>query len=477
MKTDSKTSTRATIARSLLVLAMARLSAAGNIDFSDFAAGDFVNRVSKGVTVQVTPLPNSGGGCFAGDAEGTFGFPMIFDSSQPTGGDNDLGTPNNDFGGPGRGNGGAQGQPGENSVAQGNLLIISEDCNQEEPDDSLFGGVFTFTFDKPAPLKSIGLLDFEGGASISAKLHDGSTFESGELPNLRNNGFLDFHLDLYDVVELTVTFQSSGAIANIKYKAVDPIGAYGDPHFKTWNSTIYSFHGMCDMVLMDTPGFGDGLGLAIHLRTRIVGALSVIRNVVLAIGRSRFEVVMGDEAEGTLTYDNGSPGLPASIAGFPIVTRTKQVAGGRLHVFTIELGGKDKIVIKSFPRWVDIRIKSLHNRHTKFAGSLGMLGALDGRLLGRDQSTVVDDPNDLAHEWQVRTSTTLFHDVDGPQYPDACVMPPSQQRRALRGVVETSLTEEDAKEACSHAADSSDYEACLSDVMSTGSLEFASHYE
>jgi len=42
---------------------------------------------------------------------------IIFNSSNPTGGDLDLGTPHQDFGGPGIGVGGANNQPGENNVS------------------------------------------------------------------------------------------------------------------------------------------------------------------------------------------------------------------------------------------------------------------------------------------------------------------------------------------------------------------------
>src|SRR5262245_13195828 len=40
----------------------------------------------------------------------------IFDSDNPTGNDIDLGTPNSGFGGPGIGDGGRPGEPGENNI-------------------------------------------------------------------------------------------------------------------------------------------------------------------------------------------------------------------------------------------------------------------------------------------------------------------------------------------------------------------------
>ncbi|MEE8525840.1 MAG: hypothetical protein V3T72_18040 [Thermoanaerobaculia bacterium] len=43
---------------------------------------------------------------------------MIFDTANPTGGDDDLGTPNQDFGGPGVGSGGGLGEIGANAVGR-----------------------------------------------------------------------------------------------------------------------------------------------------------------------------------------------------------------------------------------------------------------------------------------------------------------------------------------------------------------------
>ena len=86
---------------------------------------------------------------------------MIFDSSHPTGGDEDLGTPNKDFGGPGVGNAGKRGKPMENSVSQRNVVIISEDEDSSDPDDHGKGGVLKFVFTNPVDLKEVGLLDNE----------------------------------------------------------------------------------------------------------------------------------------------------------------------------------------------------------------------------------------------------------------------------------------------------------------------------
>lgn len=74
---------------------------------------------------------------------------MIFDSDVPTGGDTDLGTPNETClgGGPGHGIGGEAGKTFENCVPLHNVLIISEDLDTTDPDDAdLRGTSFSFDF-------------------------------------------------------------------------------------------------------------------------------------------------------------------------------------------------------------------------------------------------------------------------------------------------------------------------------------------
>jgi glycerol uptake facilitator-like aquaporin len=71
---------------------------------------------------------------------------MIFDSANPTGGDNDLQSP-------GYGN--------NNVTDQGNILILSEDGDPNDPDDNDSGGDLIFTFDQPVFIRSVGLLDID----------------------------------------------------------------------------------------------------------------------------------------------------------------------------------------------------------------------------------------------------------------------------------------------------------------------------
>ncbi len=93
------------------------------------------------------------------------GMGIAFDSGNPTGGDWDLGSPNQAYGGPGVGGGGTS-----NSFPLGNLLISAEnfvDANGDglidTPDDDANGAWFEYFFDAPTCIFSMTTVDADYG--------------------------------------------------------------------------------------------------------------------------------------------------------------------------------------------------------------------------------------------------------------------------------------------------------------------------
>lgn len=134
-----------------VVLLSSPAAIAGQIDFEGLEEGQVIDKVENGAGA--TDLP--------GGYVGVFGFnpvfgvlinaAVVFDSACLPGGtkldctgiDPDLGTPNEDFGGPGFGPGGKAGQPFENAVPLYNLAIVAEDLVDgngdgliDDPDDA-----------------------------------------------------------------------------------------------------------------------------------------------------------------------------------------------------------------------------------------------------------------------------------------------------------------------------------------------------
>lgn len=153
----------------------------------------------------------------------------LFDSGNPTGGDDDLGTPHADFGGPGVGPGGAAGMPGENSVALGNLLILAEnttDSNNDslidDPDDEGAGGELQMNFAFPYFVESLSIVDLDNGNGIIRVEQTGNRSTDFSIPGLGDNAVTTVPLLMDSVVRIRVILPGSGGISALAYCPSSP---------------------------------------------------------------------------------------------------------------------------------------------------------------------------------------------------------------------------------------------------------------
>ena len=131
---------------------------------------------------------------------------MVFDSNNPTGGDDDL-----DYAS-------LENKPG-------NILIISEDGDQSDPDDSARGGSITFNFDAPVDLTSIVALDAERGGVFRAFDDAGNLVGKVRFGGTEDNGLVEVDLSsLTNVSKLVARVKGSGALDDltVKRKVVPP---------------------------------------------------------------------------------------------------------------------------------------------------------------------------------------------------------------------------------------------------------------
>ena len=121
---------------------------------------------------------------------------MAFDTSNPTGGDQDLGTDN-----------------------QSLVLILSEDGDSSDPDDNARGGTFVFDFDRPVMLDQLGMLDLEGEAAAVISLFDsaGNLISETSVDGAGDNSQQAVELGGENVSQMTITLRSSGALTDIVF--------------------------------------------------------------------------------------------------------------------------------------------------------------------------------------------------------------------------------------------------------------------
>ena len=166
------------------------------LDFNAFSAGTIIDDeyADLGVTVSA-----SGG---SGDA-------MIFDSSNPTGGDSDLAS----------------------DTLEG-LLIVSEDGDQSDPDDNAGGGSLFFDFDDMVRMKGVTFKDIEetGGEGTRVIFYDdnGDVIQNHYVQPTGDGGerFVQFNID--GVSRFEVRFEGSGAIDNLVFDDGQPQGGSND---------------------------------------------------------------------------------------------------------------------------------------------------------------------------------------------------------------------------------------------------------
>ena len=147
---------------------------------------------------------------------------MIFNSAFPTGGDKDLGSPNKDFGGQGEGNGGKPGFPGANSQSHGNILILSEDNDQGDPDDNAGGGTFIFTFDNAVNIDQVSILDVddeEAGGTVTAysDLAGSTEIVSVDILGLGDNSYQIVPVGATGVRRMEISIPASGGIPHVTF--------------------------------------------------------------------------------------------------------------------------------------------------------------------------------------------------------------------------------------------------------------------
>lgn len=175
---------------------------------------------------------------------------MIFDTSNPTGGDIDLGTPNENYGGPGKS---GDGSGDSNKFALDNVLIVTEDGDSSNPDDYRNNGKLHFDFSDikgGATLVSIDLLDVESNnAFLSMKDMNGIEIKKYSLPSTGDNGFARIDLEnTPGVYDMSIELMGSGAIDNLTYcwNFEDPCVHAEDPNpapegNKNYNSYVFEF--------------------------------------------------------------------------------------------------------------------------------------------------------------------------------------------------------------------------------------------
>lgn len=423
-----------------------------DLDFSEYSSGDlyptdYVNGV------KITTTTRNKKKCIYGNA-------MILDTSNPLAGCY-----------PGEGDTDLMCKNCENVLVIGHNEAYSEGC---VANDCRFGGTVTFDFETPVQLLFLDMLDLDTKITYELTYANGETSEGviseGLRPDL-NGATARVDISQNNVASLKLILRHSGAVSKLAYRT-DPTGGitFGDPHFKTWGGHKFDFHGQCDLVIAKAPLAAEGKGLDVHIRSTHVGFYSYIERVAMKLGEETFECGHED------AYINGQlvdfeTVSEHSLAGHR-VTKSVEVnnMGRPLQIYRVYITDSEWVEVKVFKSFLSVRVIGATNEN--FMHASGILGDFyTGRMIARDGSTIITDPEEFGQEWQVNNEDgNLFVEAPEQQFPTQCLAPQKKDARKLTHGI--SLAQANA--ACEHLSE--DIDSCVYDIMATGDIELAGAY-
>jgi len=243
--------------------------------------------------------------------------------------------------------------------------------------------------------------------------------------------------------------------------------------------------GVCDLVFLRAPDFGDGLGLEIHIRTKEDRTreersnaaepykFTYVESVALKIGENSNGIFQVDSWGQYHLNGQQNPKLPATLAGFRV--EHVIVDKGKRERFMVWLGSKERVVISVVKELVSVAVKGA--TYESFGTSKGLMGAFgSGTKLARNNTLITDNDILFAEDWQVRdTDDTLFAVSRHPQYPQQCITQDTTVvKNAIRRRLSASTVSKQAAEAaCAHVKNK---QACINDVMAMDDLDLADEF-
>ena len=225
--------------------------------------------------------------------------------------------------------------------------------------------------------------------------------------------------------------------------------------------------------MLSDKNFADGLGLDIHIRTKIVRYWSYIKTVAIKIGNDILEI------EGSADPNDDQPhywinyeylGELDVFGGFAV---TQKLPSLYKRSYVIDLSSKypgQEITIQLYKEFVRIK---LNGNQATFGNAVGLLGDYQtGATLGRD-GAIIDDFTELGNEWQVLPSDgRLFHELAHPQFPNPCLQPEDPRGERKRRLSESTISIEQAEAVCGASLkDPLAIQDCVYDILATQDLD------
>ena len=183
----------------------------------------------------------------------------------------------------------------------------------------------------------------------------------------------------------------------------------GDPHVTTFHGERYEFHRPGSFVLLSNPDYADGLGLEIHVKSKVNNWWSFIESAALRIGDETLQVCGGVEharywingEEGFSELEPGE-GMRIWLKQERVEVHIRQVNSKQLQV-RVDLGNDEGIVLETFREFVRVDVQANDSAaQGGLANSEGLMGSYPS---GSDKTPVITNPGYVAQLWQLQEET------------------------------------------------------------------------
>lgn len=224
----------------------------------------------------------------------------------------------------------------------------------------------------------------------------------------------------------------------------------------------------------------------IHIRTSIRTWWSYVEAAAIRLGDTVVELTGStDNDMNEWLWINGAPYISLKkehwyrdeVNGLSIRYIHMNHGHRRVKIFLGD-SKKEYVILESFKEMVKVALKGMHPE--TFTGSLGLLGHYpDGKRVGRDGVSLIQDVQAFGQEWQVlEEEPKLFQSYEGVvQAPTKCTMPTELEGESSnlrkRRLGEAFLSTDDIDNACAHVKDPVERQACRFDVMVTNDVGMA----
>ena len=114
----------------------------------------------------------------------------------------------------------------------------------------------------------------------------------------------------------------------------------------TFGGSKYDFHAACDLVLLDNPKFRNGVGMTIHVRTKLQTWWSFVQAAAIRIGQDILELEGGNNDY--KVHINGVEGRGESAISFSQIGLNVQFKRVNAHQLQVRVDLADGDAIVSF---------------------------------------------------------------------------------------------------------------------------------